>query len=240
MFFKDGLSLKNCRGQGYDGASVMSGVYSGVQKRISDVQPAAIYVHCAAHNLNLVINDAVNGVPEVESFFNILQDVYKFFGHSINRWDMLSNVTGESTVTLKKLNPTRWAGRVLSLLGLKMNYCTILKLLTTINLQSGKREEKDESMRLKKSIEKFEFVFLLVMFSKILGAIDIASKYLQNEKADLSVATHHLDCALQTLTNYRLCFNESKQEAISVATNGALQYNLKKKELRKRNAILMS
>ena len=36
-----GISLKNCRGQGYDGASVMSGVYGGVQKRISDAQPSA-------------------------------------------------------------------------------------------------------------------------------------------------------------------------------------------------------
>ena len=26
-----GLNITNCRGQGYDGASVMSGVYSGVQ-----------------------------------------------------------------------------------------------------------------------------------------------------------------------------------------------------------------
>ena len=33
---KKGISLQKCRGQGYDGASVMSGVYGGVQKRISD------------------------------------------------------------------------------------------------------------------------------------------------------------------------------------------------------------
>ena len=41
---KKGISLQNCRGQGYDGASVMSGVYGGVQKRISDEQPSAVYV----------------------------------------------------------------------------------------------------------------------------------------------------------------------------------------------------
>ena len=100
----------------------MSGVYGGVQKRISDEQPSAVYVHCAAHNLNLVVNDVVNGVPEVGNFFTVLQDVYKCFGLSINRWEMLSSVTGESTVTLKKLNPTRWAGQAQSLLGMKINH----------------------------------------------------------------------------------------------------------------------
>ncbi len=32
--------------QGYDGASVMSGVNTGVQQRIREVVPQAIYVHC--------------------------------------------------------------------------------------------------------------------------------------------------------------------------------------------------
>ena len=40
--------------QGYDGASVMSGNCSGVQMRIKEVAPMAIYVHCYAHCLNLV------------------------------------------------------------------------------------------------------------------------------------------------------------------------------------------
>ena len=43
--------------QGYDGAAVMSGCVSGVQKRIRDLVPQAIYVHCHAHCLNLVLVD---------------------------------------------------------------------------------------------------------------------------------------------------------------------------------------
>ncbi|XP_022177425.1 uncharacterized protein LOC111038579 [Myzus persicae] len=38
------------------GASVISGCFSGVQKRISDIIPNASFVHCAAHNFNLVSN----------------------------------------------------------------------------------------------------------------------------------------------------------------------------------------
>ena len=58
---------------------------------------------------------------------------------------------------------------------------------------------------------------MLVIFSNILGAIKVASKYLQSEKADLSIAAHHLEAVLQVTTNYRNKFAEAKQEAIDVA-----------------------
>ena len=74
-----GLSFDKCRGQGYDGARTMSGVYNSVQKKIMAIQPKATYVHCTAHNLNLVVNDAINGVQEAQAFFTILQEIYVFW-----------------------------------------------------------------------------------------------------------------------------------------------------------------
>jgi len=52
---KLGIKIENLIGQGYDGASAMSGLYNGVQKHIRDKIPHALYVHCAAHSLNLAI-----------------------------------------------------------------------------------------------------------------------------------------------------------------------------------------
>ena len=43
--------------QGYDGASVMSGHSSGLQHRIRGIAPYAVYIHCQAHVLNLVLVD---------------------------------------------------------------------------------------------------------------------------------------------------------------------------------------
>ncbi|GBP61946.1 Zinc finger MYM-type protein 1 [Eumeta japonica] len=56
------IPLNKCRGQGYDGANTMEGTYGGVQKLIKDIEPNAVCVHCAAHNLNLVLNDAVREI----------------------------------------------------------------------------------------------------------------------------------------------------------------------------------
>ena len=69
------------RGQDYDGASVMSGAYAGVQRPIKDMCPSSPvpFFHCVSHNLNLVINDAVKSIPQNEKFFTILQDVAIFW-----------------------------------------------------------------------------------------------------------------------------------------------------------------
>ena len=40
-----GLSLNNCRGQGYDGAAAMSGHLNGCQAFIKVKQPLAVYTH---------------------------------------------------------------------------------------------------------------------------------------------------------------------------------------------------
>ncbi|KAK4876297.1 hypothetical protein RN001_012719 [Aquatica leii] len=50
--------LVNCRGQAFDEAFNMSGIFKGVQARISQIQPLAIYSYCANHRLNLAISKA--------------------------------------------------------------------------------------------------------------------------------------------------------------------------------------
>lgn len=40
---KSHLDLCKCRGQAYDGVSTMSGAYSGVQTRLKEIQPNALY-----------------------------------------------------------------------------------------------------------------------------------------------------------------------------------------------------
>lgn len=50
-----GINLVMCVAQSYDGASVMSGAVGGVQAKFRVNHPEAIYVHCYAHQLNLVL-----------------------------------------------------------------------------------------------------------------------------------------------------------------------------------------
>jgi hypothetical protein len=69
MFFQHNLSMSRLRGQGYDGASNMRGELNGLKKLVLDVNPHAFYVHCFAHQLQLVVVAVVKGVLAIGDFF---------------------------------------------------------------------------------------------------------------------------------------------------------------------------
>ena len=176
-----GLDVKNCRGQRYDGAAVMSRKYFGLDKKIQDVAPHAYYIHCASHNLNLVLKDAMKAVTETREFYDTIESAYDFFGHSIVRWQKLQNIHDRcsSNPTLKTLNPTRWSGRYDAVYALKERFCDVMKWLTHIILTSTKLKKRDEAMAVKKQKENFDFVCKLVVQCKILQIVNIPSKTMQ-------------------------------------------------------------
>ncbi|KAF0712026.1 zinc finger MYM-type protein 1-like [Aphis craccivora] len=105
-FEKNKIDIKKLRGVGFDGAANMSGVYSGLQARIKHTQPLALYVHCAAHNLNLVINDSVKNINEIQNFYEKLECLYLYFENSIKWWAHLKSVSSVA-ISLKRLCTTR-------------------------------------------------------------------------------------------------------------------------------------
>ena len=217
----------------------MSGIYTGVQKRILAKQPKAMYIHCAAHNLNLVVIDAVCGVKQTSSFFSTLEELYIFFGHNIRGWNILSSITGESDVNLKTLNPSRWAGRLASEMGVKLRYTDVMKALSQFILLNANKDKREEAARLKKSLERYEFVLLVVIMSRVLSEINIASQYVERKDADLQKAVDHLSSASLNLSNYRSQFAEVKNEATNVwAKSGMFWKNLSRKESAKQKDIL--
>lgn len=55
---KNGLDLKNIRGQGYDRAANMSGMYKGLKPWIQTHNEKALYVHCQTHCWSLFLVDS--------------------------------------------------------------------------------------------------------------------------------------------------------------------------------------
>ena len=53
------LPIAKLRGQCYDGCSTMSGLKTGVAKRISDEEPRAVFTHYYGHSLNLAASDTI-------------------------------------------------------------------------------------------------------------------------------------------------------------------------------------
>ena len=132
--------------------------------------PYADYVHCALHNLYLVLKDAMEAVTETRQFYDTIESVYNFFGHSIVQWQKLQNVHDRScsNPTLKALKASLVVWSINAVYALKEKICDVKKCLTHIILTSTKSKERDEAMAIKKQIENFDFVCMLVVQCKIL------------------------------------------------------------------------
>ena len=83
----------------------MSGCNAGVQRFIKERSPQAVYVHCCAHQLNLVLVDVAKGVRPASDFFAHLQALYVFLSASTSHELFLSNqkALGGREVRLKRL-----------------------------------------------------------------------------------------------------------------------------------------
>jgi hypothetical protein len=62
-------------GQSFDGANVMSGQKGGVQTKLKQIYPYAIYIHCMAHKLNIVIVDTCKYLKVIQLFIICLKNI---------------------------------------------------------------------------------------------------------------------------------------------------------------------
>ena len=79
------LDLTNLRGQGYDGATVMSGHVNGVCTQMQHIPPRALYHHCRGHLLNLVLSSSYKKIPDIRNLFNSVGKITWFLGASGKR-----------------------------------------------------------------------------------------------------------------------------------------------------------
>ena len=102
------------RGQGYDGAAAMSGKLIGAQAHIRDVIPTALYVHCAAHSLNMTVSNSCD-LSSIRNCMGTIASVYNFF-NAPKRHNVLRKTVTTILPTAESQRPvqvcaTRWVDR---------------------------------------------------------------------------------------------------------------------------------
>ena len=109
-----GLDISCLRGQAYDGAGNMAEKYSGVATIIQSTYPRAVYVHCAAHNLNLCVVAACK-VQAVKNMMGTMVEICLFFSNSpTHQLELEKNIhiLGATANKLVNLCKTRWVARI--------------------------------------------------------------------------------------------------------------------------------
>jgi hypothetical protein len=64
-----GLNIDDIRGQNFDNNSIMKGKYQGVQRRLLNINPKALYMTCACHIFNLTLCDMAKSCAKAASSF---------------------------------------------------------------------------------------------------------------------------------------------------------------------------
>lgn len=68
----------------------MRGKNKGVQARLLQINPRALFVPCGAHTLNLTVADAAKRSVDAIGYFGILHKLYTLFSASTQRWAILT------------------------------------------------------------------------------------------------------------------------------------------------------
>uniref|UniRef100_A0ACD5VRY3 Uncharacterized protein n=1 Tax=Avena sativa TaxID=4498 RepID=A0ACD5VRY3_AVESA len=118
----------------------MKGKNQGVQRRLLDINPRALYMPCACHSLNLTLCDMANLCGKAISFFGIVQRIYVLFSSSTKRWKVLLDHV--PSFTLKSLSNTRWESRIKSIKAIRFQAPQLRSALLELSKSGDDAMEK--------------------------------------------------------------------------------------------------
>ena len=237
-----GLDIKWIRSQSYDGASNMSGKISGLQTRVKEVNSSALYVHCCAHNLNLVLAHSCDDCIEAVTFFGTIQKLYTFITSSHPRLVIFEDAQKELNMpitALQSLSETRWYCKYGAVKSVQFTYPALLIALENIIEREKTPENVGEAKGLLEAISKLEFLVMLELWITILADINSLSVYLQNKSMDVVTAAAKVKSAMEVMKSrrsedhYKACLDA----AVATATSEDVNTQFTAKRVRKRKQM---
>ena len=193
--------------QVYDGASVMSGCLSGVQTRLKQHAPNAIYIHCNAHCLNLCLVDSTKAVKEAREFFGLLEGLYVFLSSSKCHVLFVENqkrlYPDKQIRYLQRLSDTRWACRANAVATICYSYNAVVETLSQFIDENDNGNRVCEAKGLLLQIKTFMFIVSLVVFDRVLSVTKGLSDALQSTDIDLAKAASLVCSTIETIEIFR-------------------------------------
>ncbi|CAI6354560.1 unnamed protein product [Macrosiphum euphorbiae] len=196
--------------QSYDGAAVMSGKRAGVQTKLKEYYPSAIYVHCMAHRINLVVID---------------MSLYVHFSRPSTNFKLkeMQNKLNIKATTLMAISDTRWVCRIQNCDAVYNNFEVLIEVLND-EVDLNKDMDVAQAIGLLSSIQKASFIIYLIILQDVLKVINILSNQLQKKTSTLGEASNIIFGVIQTFENYRS--SNKFSEIWSKITNFAEKHNI--------------
>ncbi|XP_068196634.1 uncharacterized protein [Antennarius striatus] len=201
--------------QCYDGATVMASGLNEVQVKVKEKAPMALFIHCHAHRLNLVLTQGVSKLKECKVFFANLNGFAAFFSRSPVRTRLLDEMCRRR---LPHVAPTRWqkASKVVKAVlerrvGLQELFDHIL----------DHHDEHDQDTVLhadefNKLLSDFDFCFLLNTFDGIFVRAAVLFGILQKKTFDVQVCMTKVDEFCDAIERGRDRFHQMYEKTVSI------------------------
>ena len=170
-----------CRGQCYNGASVMVGKKNGI---FLQDESRAVFTSCYVHSLNLAINDTIKGGKTMKYSLEVALEISKLIKKSPKRDTMLQKLKqslAPETLGFRVLFQTRWTVCASSLQSIINNYEVLLGVWEESKESSLDSEMRARIIGVQYQMFRFDFLFGVVLGELLLWHSDNLSKSLQHQ-----------------------------------------------------------
>ena len=188
--------------QTYDGASVMSGEVSGVNIRVKEKYHEALFIHCYAHKLNLVLSQSVRRISSCKRFFSVLSGLSGFFSRSTKRSSAFNLHVKRRIPTVSE---TRWNSNT-RLVGTVHSIQWHLVSFFEGIIESPQQWDDgtvDAAGGYIAKLQSTEFLFLIEVFQTIFPHTEMLFSILQTKRFDISYCNSKVQDVKETMQQLR-------------------------------------
>ena len=201
--------------QTFDGASVMSGATGGVQAKIKAHYPNAHFIHCYAHQLNLIMQRAASQNQSARVFFLDLAAFPAYFSRSPQRLSVLESVVARR---IPSCSATRWNFKSRTVNVIFENKESLKECLLELKQLPGNRTCHG-AVGLRRYLEDAEFLYWLTFFSKLMPHVDILYNQLQSRFIDPVKARNAVSHFIDAVKKIRESTDQDHNETETLSKN---------------------
>jgi hypothetical protein len=208
LLVSHGLTMTQIRGQDYDGASNMKGGIKGLKTLIMQESPSAYYIHCFAHQLQLVLVAVAKGNTDCKRFFDQVSLLLSIVEVSCKHHGMLRNARLEQIRKALdcgelETGETRWGSHYKTVCNIISLYPSIRDVLIALGDDTSHRADWSKINFMVGAFESFEFVFIAQLMFVILGYANELSECLQRREQDILNAISLVNVAKSRMQQLR-------------------------------------
>lgn len=187
--------------QSYDGAVLRSGQLSRLPKMVLQDYPQALHTYCYAHELNLVLVQGLNEIPECFTFFSTLNGIATFSSQAVEE---------HLKKSFPSFSPTRYSFTSHLIDTFENYWKSIVDFLGNVSENNDEGnwtgQDKCTAHGYFEYLNDFQTVFLMNLFSPLFLQSNMLFQILQSKKANFMEFVKDVRNFLQLLNNFKKGF----------------------------------